>query len=50
VTTIASLAPHERWVGWQRETRNGLLTKVPYDPRSGKQAATDNPNTWATYD
>jgi hypothetical protein len=50
VTTIASLAHLEVWVGWKRETRNGRLTKVPYDPRTGTHAATDDPGTWATYD
>jgi putative DNA primase/helicase len=49
VTTIASLAPLERWVGWRQEKRNGRLTKVPYDPRTGLPAATDDPGTWATY-
>ena len=50
MTTIASLAPLELWVGWKRETRNGRPTKTPYDPRTGLLAATDNPATWATRD
>ena len=50
VTTIASLAPLEIWVGWKQETRNGRPTKVPYDPRTGMHAATDDPSTWATHD
>ena len=48
--TLAGLIHHPVWVGWRKERRNGRETKVPYDPRTGKQAELDNPNTWATYD
>ena len=50
MTTIASLAPLEVWVGWKQEMRNGRPTKIPYDPRTGMHAATDDPSTWATHD
>ena len=48
--TIASLASHELWVAWKQETRDGRATKVPYDPRTGRRAATDDARTWATRD
>ena len=48
--TLASLAHHPNWVSWRSETRDGLTTKVPYDPRTGRRAASDDPNTWATHD
>jgi hypothetical protein len=47
--TLASLARYPSWVSWRPETRGGLTTKVPYDPRTGRRAASDDPNTWATY-
>ena len=48
--TLASLAHHPIWVAWRQEARNGQLTKLPYDPRTGRLAAVDDPGTWATYD
>jgi hypothetical protein len=50
--TLASLAHHPIWVGWKEEMRadkNGKPrpTKVPYDPKTGKMAKSDNPRTWA---
>jgi putative DNA primase/helicase len=38
------------WVIWKEETRDGKPTKVPYNPRTGKKAAPNNPSTWGTYD
>ena len=45
--TLAELAGRPIWVGWKHETRNGRLTKMPYDPISGRRAASDDANTWA---
>jgi putative DNA primase/helicase len=45
--TLADLAGRPIWVGWRQETRNGRPTKIPYDPKSGRRAESDNPGTWA---
>jgi putative DNA primase/helicase len=36
------------WVGWRTETRGDKPTKIPYNPRTGKQAESNNPKTWAS--
>ena len=40
----------EQWVCWRSEVRrrDGKKTKVPYSPRSGLRARSDDPDTWAT--
>jgi len=41
-----------QWVCWRPEQRKGdpKPTKVPYDPNSpSRRAATDNPDTWASF-
>ena len=43
--TLASLALLPIWVGWRLETRGGRPAKVPFDPMTGENAATDNPAT-----
>jgi len=40
--------PH--WVNWKLKTLNGRPTKPPYDPKTGKYAQSDNPETWADFD
>ena len=47
--TLDELKPLPMWVGWQNVTRKGQTTKLPYDPKNGRQAASDNPQTWATH-
>jgi putative DNA primase/helicase len=47
---LSSFAHCKNWVGWRPETRDGLTTKVPYDPRTGRRAKADDPSTWATHD
>ena len=37
------------WVAWANAIRQGALTKVPYDPKTGGVAKTDNPATWSDY-
>ena len=37
------------WVTWKRETRDGKLTKVPKDPKTGYNASSVNPSTWSPY-
>src|SRR5262245_37596126 len=39
-----------QWVVWRFEMRDGEKpTKVPYDPRTGQKAATDDPVTWSSF-
>jgi putative DNA primase/helicase len=46
--TLADLASRQMWVGWRQEKRDGRPTKVPYDPRTGRRAESDNATTWAS--
>lgn len=39
-----------RWVCWRYEIRAGKVTKVPYNARSGRKAASNRSNTWSTFD
>ena len=34
---------------WKLEKRNGKLTKVPYDPKNGQMARTNEPSTFADF-
>jgi hypothetical protein len=36
------------WVGWREEQRNDKATKVPYSPRTGWEAKSNDAKTWAT--
>ncbi len=46
--TLADLASRQTWVGWREEKGHGRRTKVPYDPRTGRRAESDNATTWAS--
>jgi hypothetical protein len=39
-----------QWVGWRHVLKNGRWTKVPVDPRTGRNASVSDPNTWGTFD
>lgn len=40
-----------QWIVWRyEETMAGKPTKVPYDPKSGRHAAVNDPATWADFD
>lgn len=39
-----------RWVNWRYALRDGRVTKIPVNPRTGGNAASDNPATWASVD
>jgi putative DNA primase/helicase len=39
-----------QWVAWKLELRDGKLTKIPINPKTGYNAASDNPETWASFD
>jgi primase-polymerase (primpol)-like protein len=46
--TLNDLATAPLWVAWRNEMRDGRRTKVPYNPRSGQRAESNNANSWAT--
>src|SRR6266567_7644972 len=46
---LEELQARPQWVCWRKEQRKGKLTKVPYSAVTGRKAASDNPQTWATY-
>jgi hypothetical protein len=48
--TLASLVGEPVWVAWKLGTRHGKLTKLPYNPKTGEWAESDNPATWSTRD
>jgi putative DNA primase/helicase len=37
-----------QWVCWRAELREGKATKVPYSPKSGSRARSDDPAKWGT--
>lgn len=39
-----------RWICWNLEQRGGRNTKVPKDPKTGRNASSTDPNTWTTFD
>ena len=51
-TTFAPIALLEsaQWVAWKLAERHGKRTKIPVNPRTGGNAAADNPATWDTYE
>jgi len=40
---------HKCWVCWSKEERNGKLTKVPKNPKTGGNASTSLSCTWGTF-
>ncbi len=48
----AELRERPQWVVWRYEQRPGeeKPTKMPYDPRTGRPAASDHTGTWAPYE
>jgi hypothetical protein len=45
-----SMKDARRWVCWRLVERDGRLTKVPVDAKSGGPASTTDPDTWAPFD
>ena len=43
-----TLTEREQWVCWRGEERDGKVTKVPVEPRSGEYASTTDPTTWSS--
>ena len=47
---LAGLAERRQFVAWREERpRPDRPIKVPYDPRTGAKAESDNPATWGTF-
>lgn len=44
------LQKQKKWVCWKLEDRNGRITKVPYNPRTGEKAKSTDPDTWSSYE
>lgn len=40
----------DQWIVWKVEQRNGKDTKIPVSPHTERFGATDDPDTWATYE
>ncbi|HZX21284.1 MAG TPA: phage/plasmid primase, P4 family, partial [Clostridia bacterium] len=38
-----------QWVCWKTEERNGKISKVPMNPKTGGYAMSNNPATWTDY-
>jgi hypothetical protein len=38
-----------RWVCWRFEVRDGRLTKIPVNPRTNRNAASNDSTTWASF-
>jgi putative DNA primase/helicase len=45
----AELRERPHWICWKWERRNGKWTKVPINPKSGRNASATDPSTWATF-
>jgi putative DNA primase/helicase len=46
----AVLRELKNWVCWREELRDGERTKVPYSPKTGARAKSNDPATWSTWD
>src|SRR5262245_31271452 len=44
------LRARPQWVGWRYERRNGTQTKIPINARTGREAKSNDPKTWSTFD
>ena len=44
------LQNNAEWCVWKREIRGGKPTKVPYNPKTGERAETNNPATFGSYE
>jgi putative DNA primase/helicase len=49
---LRTMQARPQWICWRKEPRRDTrdtYTKVPYDPRTGHEAKSNDPATWATY-
>jgi putative DNA primase/helicase len=44
------LRQRDQWVLWQYATRDGKLTKIPFNARTGYEADATDPATWSTFE
>jgi putative DNA primase/helicase len=52
------LKQRPQWIVWGKRTRqsqnalleNGKLNRIPFNPRTGKVALSDEPKSWGTYE
>ena len=49
IAALEELQTRPQWVCWRKETRKGKPTKIPFNPRTGTLARSDDPTTWASY-
>src|SRR6266487_111030 len=49
-TAFEELRSYPNWVVWKRATRNGKVTKVPYNAYTGEMASSTDKDTWASYE
>src|SRR5438128_2394700 len=47
---LEELQARDQWVCWRKEQRDKKLTKVPYNPQTGRWARSNDPGTWASYE
>ena len=43
------LKARPQWVAWKMAVRGGKKTKLPVNPKTGRMAKTDDPETWGTF-
>ena len=47
---LAELRSFPQWLVWKYEVRNGMPTKPPYNALTGRLGASNNPDTWCSYE
>src|SRR5450759_2537912 len=50
IPALRELQARPQWVCWRKEQRKDKWTKVPYDPRTGQMARSNDPTTWTNYE
>src|SRR5262245_1008727 len=45
-----SLRTVNQWVAWKLVPRDGKMTKLPINVKTGTNASSTDPSTWATFD
>ena len=48
-TIPQELISYPNWICWRFVERDGRVTKMPIDPKTGKAAKADDPTTWAPF-
>lgn len=47
--SIEEIKQKNQWVCWQYEERDGNQTKIPYNPKTGGKAQSNDPSTWIDF-